>query len=497
MRLCPHKDVDVPWVLARKTLIALHWQESLNESSPTSTKSIADGAAKRRRRRKPTTIEMKNLLQLAITATLAIGATAKSHQHLHRHVKKQAGFKVEKRGADPVIHYVAGATETVYKLGDKVLNAKEAAAGLKDGEYVVVGETTPEYTPPPPPPPPPTKPTTSTAKIIGAQFLEKPSSAPPPAPTSIHTPPAPPPPPPPPKSTPTAKPNVPSSGTGDTGGTGLNAKFPSGKIKCSHFPSDYGAVAIPWVGNKGFSGLQHVPGFSMKTSLSISSIITGVAGEECSPFKMCSYACPNGYQKTQWSTAQGSSGQSIGGLYCNSEGFLELTRESCPTLCERGAGGVTIQNDLDEVVSTCRTDYPGTESMVLPVVAQPGESVELTNPIQAKSYNWEGKKTSAQYYINKKGLGPSDACVWTCAKDPRGCGNWAPANLGVSQDEDGITYISIFPNLPTSHAKLDFNVEITGDVTEECAYKDGNWYRDGKLVPPTVNGCNVSLTPDY
>ncbi|GAB0138248.1 hypothetical protein EsDP_00006485 [Epichloe bromicola] len=436
---------------------------------------------------------MKNLLQLAIAATLAIGATANSHQHLHRHVKKQAGSKAEKRGAGPVIHYVAGTTETKYVLNGKELDAKDAVAGLKDGEYVIVGETTPNFSPPcppPPPPPPPPKPKTPSAKNLGAQFLEKPPNAPPPAPTSTHTPTSPPPPPP--KSPPAAKPNAHSGGTGGTGGTGLNSKFPSGKIPCQHFPYEYGAVPLPWLNYGGWSGLQYVPDFLMETSEIINKIITGVAGDSCSPGKTCSYSCPDGYQKTQWPIAQGSLGESVGGLHCNSDGYLELTREECPTLCERGAGGVTIRNDLNEVVSTCRTDYPGTESMVLPVVAQPGGSVEVANPEQVKSYKWKGKKTSAQYYINKKGLGPSQACVWNCPNDPKGCGNWAPANLGVSQDEDGITYISIFQNFPTSTATLDFNIKITGDVNKQCAYKDGNWYSDGKLVGAT-GGCTTAM----
>lgn len=416
---------------------------------------------------------MKNLVQLAIAATLAVGATANSHQHLHRHAKKQVDSEVEKRTADSVV-YVASAVEVVYQLDGKVLDADKAVAGLKDGEYVVVGETTPTYTPPPPPPKSTT--TTSSAKNLGAQFVEQPSSSPspPPPPKTTSSPP------PAPKATSVSKPSSPS------GGTGLNAQFPSGEIPCSKFPSDYGAIPLKWLNFGGYSGLQFVPNFSLKTSLSISSIITGVTGDKCSPGCMCSYSCPPGYQKTQWSKAQGATKQSIGGLYCNADGFLELTRDGFSTLCEPGAGGVTIKNDLNEVVSTCRTDYPGTENMVLPLEAQPGSTVEVTNPIQDKYYIWDGKGTSAQYYINKKGLSAADSCVWTCAKDPLGCGNWAPAILGVGQAADGITYISIFQNLPTSTAKLDFNIEITGDVTTKCAYSNGNWIGGS-------NGCTTGM----
>lgn len=418
------------------------------------------------------TFTMKTLVHLAIAASLAIGVTANSHQHLHRHIKKDVGSKAEKRVPDPVTAWVAGPTQTVYQLDGKILDADKAQAGLEDGELVVVGETTPTYTPPPPPP----KPTTTSVKNFGAQFLEKSSSAPPPPkPTTTSQPP------PPPKSTKAApKPSTPS------GGTGLNAKFPSGTVPCSQFPSDYGPISVPYLGMNGYIGLQFVPGFSLKTSLSISTIITGISGDKCKEGTMCSYACPVGYQKTQWSSQQGSTKQSVGGLYCNSDGFLELTRPSYPTLCEPGMGGVTIQNDLSVVVSTCRTDYPGSESMTVPAEAQAGESIPLTNPNQATYYQWAGLATSAQYYVNKKGVSASEGCRWNCANDPLGCGNWAPINIGAGVAADGTTFLSIFQNAPTSTAKLDFNIEITGDVNSKCGYKNGAFIGGD-------SGCTVSL----
>ncbi|KAG5944818.1 hypothetical protein E4U59_006828 [Claviceps monticola] len=419
---------------------------------------------------------MKNLVQLAIAATLAIGATANSHNHMHRHAKKQVGSEAAPKAGDDV-HYVAEAVEVVYQLDGQVLDANKAVAGIKDGEYVVVGETTPKYTPPPPPPPPtstststssssstppPPKATPAVAKNIGAQFLEKPADTPHAIPKIPS----------PPKNTQPIQPSKPST---PSGGTGLNAHFPSGQIKCSDFPSEYGAIPLNHLGFGGYSGLQFVPSFSMKASLSISNIITGITGDKCSSGCLCSYSCPLGYQKTQWPKAQGATKQSAGGLHCNADGYLELTRPEVPTLCERGAGGVTIKNDLDEVVSACRTDYPGTENMVIPAVAQAGETIEVTNPVQNAYYIWDGKPTSAQYYINKKGLDAAQSCRWNCASDPLGCGNWAPLVLGVGQAEDGVTFLSIFQNLPTSTALLDFNVEITGDVNSKCAFKNGQW----------------------
>ncbi|KND90401.1 Secreted beta-glucosidase sun1 [Tolypocladium ophioglossoides CBS 100239] len=422
---------------------------------------------------------MKNLINYTLAAGLAAGAAAHSHNHLHRHVKKDAGSKVEKRQPDVVTEFVVGPTETVYQLGGKLLDAQKAKAGLEGGDYVVVGETTPTYTPPPPPPPP--QPTTTSVTKLAAQFIEKPSSssAPPPPPTTTYQPP------PPPKSTQAPAPKPSSTGPSYSGGTGLNAQFPSGQIKCSEFPSQYGAVPLDWLNMGGWAGLQFVPDFSI-SALSISNIVTGIAGQSCSSGCMCSYACPPGYQKAQWPKAQGATKQSIGGIFCNSDGYLELTRDGSSTLCEPGAGGVTIKNDLSEVVSTCRTDYPGTESMVIPTIAQPGQEIILTNPVQDAYYVWNGLSTSAQYYVNKKGLGAKDACVWNSPSDPTGAGNWSPIIVGVGKAKDGITYISIFPNLPTSNAQLDFNIEIKGDINSKCSYINGQWSGGS-------NGCTTGM----
>jgi hypothetical protein len=117
-------------------------------------------------------------------------------------------------------------------------------------------------------------------------------------------------------------------------------------------------VAANWLGLGGWTGLQSCPGYSSGAS-SISNIITGVSGSSCKEGDFCSYACPPGYQKSQWPSAQGSTGQSIGGIYC-SGGKLHLTNPSLSKkLCIPGAGNVNIQNNLGKNVAVCRTDYPG------------------------------------------------------------------------------------------------------------------------------------------
>jgi hypothetical protein len=237
----------------------------------------------------------------------------------------------------------------------------------------------------------------------------------------------------------------------------------------------------------GWIGIQKTPKFSFGVK-SIAEIHTGIDGDDCSPGSFCSYACPAGYQKSQWPEAQGATGQSIGGLYCNNDGKLELSRPQYKTICQAGAGGVTIKNKLSTNVAVCRTDYPGTEAETVPLDCTPGNEHPVTNPIASEYYEWEGGATSAQYYINPAGASVSDACRW--GSEGSNMGNWAPVNMGVGTTAFG-TFLSIFPNAPTNpDGKLDFNIKITGDVTGKCEYKNGQYYNNG-IVSPT--GCTVSL----
>ena len=141
------------------------------------------------------------------------------------------------------------------------------------------------------------------------------------------------------------------------GGQGLDVEFPDGEIDCTTFPSDYGPIEVGWANLGGWSGIQYIT----IEGDTVTEIVTAVpGGDGCKPGAMCSYACPPGYQKSQWPSAQGSTGQSVGGLSCNSNGKLTLTNPGLSkTLCIRGTGAVIVQNKLSNNAAICRTDYPG------------------------------------------------------------------------------------------------------------------------------------------
>ncbi|KAI0470136.1 beta-glucosidase-domain-containing protein [Xylaria cf. heliscus] len=417
-------------------------------------------------------------LNLALAASLSSTAVAQPHRHGHQGFHQKRDNALLER--DVVTTYVP-ATVTQYMLGNQVVSADEAQAGLDKGLYVVIGETTPSFTPPPAPVP------TSTSSKEDAVFIEKvtsTSSSTPPPPTTTSTT----------SSTPAPAPTTtsyPASG----GATGIDADFPDGEIDCSEFPSQYGALALDYLGLGGWSGLQYTPNYSLK-DLAISFIETGI-GKPSGQTGFYSYACPDGYVKTQWPSAQGNTGQSIGGLYCNSQNKLQLTRaDVSKKLCEAGIPGITIKNKMGSGTSVCRTDYPGTENMVIPLDATAGGSFQLANVASNNYYVWQGKSTTLQYYVNKKGVNAEEGCRWTCASDPSGCGNWAPVNIGVGQDASGTTYLSIFPNSAISKAVLDFNIDISGDNSIECYYHVGEGFAGSSTGCTTgiPSGGSVTIT---
>ncbi|KAL8867862.1 MAG: hypothetical protein Q9174_005383 [Haloplaca sp. 1 TL-2023] len=275
--------------------------------------------------------------------------------------------------------------------------------------------------------------------------------------------------------------------------TGVDKEFPNGEIDCSDFPADFGPIKIPWMGLGGWSGIQY-PTIQNSRVVDIYTAIAG--GKGCSMGALCSYACPPGYQKSQWPSTQGSTGQTVGGLQCNSQGKLELTNPKLSkTLCMKGTGATKVRNKLNTNAAICRTDYPGTEDETVPLDTQAGSVNPLTCPDSTKYFEHEGLPTSAQYYVNNRGVPVDEACIW--GVDGSGKGNWAPTYFGVGQDPYGKTWLSIAStkqNNPKSYSPLDYDAEIVGDgLSGKCKlvggkYCSGDGYDDCNDV-----GCTVEL----
>jgi SUN family beta-glucosidase len=288
-----------------------------------------------------------------------------------------------------------------------------------------------------------------------------------------------------------------SSGSGDfssDSSTGIDSDFPDGQLSCSTFPSRYGAVPVDWLGLGGWIGVQ-TPGSGSSLLTGLTNLITAISGESCTEGSYCSYACPPGYQKSQWPETQGSSGQSVGGLLCQN-GKLHLTNPGMSKkLCMKGTEEVTVlvKNTMRKDVAVCRTDYPGTESETVPIDCKAGTTTNLTCPDADNYYNWEGSHTSAQYYVNPAGVSLPDACQWGSSSNP--WGNFAPLNLGVGYS-NGAAWLSIFQNLPTTSATLDFTVELQGDnMSGKCRYQNGQYCSgDNYGTCSSTTGCTVSIS---
>lgn len=148
--------------------------------------------------------------------------------------------------------------------------------------------------------------------------------------------------------------------------SGVDRKFPDGEIDCSVFPSEYGAIPINWEGVGGWSGIQYM-NIGDNGAINIETAVKDqnhpFCAEKDGKTAMCSYACPPGYQKSQWPSTQGAKGESIGGLMCGSDGKLHLTNPGLSdTLCIKGTENVKVKNNLSKNAAICRTDYPGKRS---------------------------------------------------------------------------------------------------------------------------------------
>ncbi|KAI5956772.1 SUN4 [Candida jiufengensis] len=250
-------------------------------------------------------------------------------------------------------------------------------------------------------------------------------------------------------------------------------EFQDGVYSCDHFPVGQGVIALDQLGFGGWSGI-----YNTDTS----------TGGSCKEGSYCSYACQSGMSKTQWPDAQPANGVSVGGLICRG-GKLYKTNQRSNYLCEWGIDKANVVSEISDSVAICRTDYPGTENMVIPTVVNGGGSNVLTVVDQHTYYTWRGGSTSAQYYVNNAGVSYQDGCLW--GEPGSGVGNWAPLNFGAGY-ANGIAYLSLIPN-PNNYSPLNFNVKIVAAdsnsiVSGSCVYENGSYNGNGK------DGCTVGVS---
>nr|POE47847.1 secreted beta-glucosidase sun1 [Quercus suber] len=420
-------------------------------------------------------------LSVALITAAVAAAAAQPHQHRHQHLHKDKREAV----ADPAMVVVPGPTMIAYVLNGQPISEADVKEGIANGTLVLAGNGQ----------------LSSASVASSAPVTAKPSI---PSATSLSLP----------ITTSTSsdssttatssisladKSTSKSTNVDSSSESGVDTPFPDGEIDCSTFPSEYGAVPVSYLGLGGWTGIQQAgAGSSLLSGLmNILTVTTGtcIGGQCCTEGSYCSYACPAGYQKSQWPTTQGATGQSVGGILCQN-GKLKLTNpDMASTLCMTGTDKVTVlvENTLGDDVAVCRTDYPGTESETIPLTATAGTTNNLTCPDADNYYNWEGGHTSAQYYVNPAGVSAADGCQWGSAGQP--WGNFAPLNLGVGYSA-GAAWLSIFQNAPTTDAKLDFTVEIQGDnMSGTCKYSNGQ-YCSGEDYSEcsSTTGCTVSVS---
>ncbi|GAB1194277.1 hypothetical protein BDV32DRAFT_443 [Aspergillus pseudonomiae] len=401
---------------------------------------------------------------VALTLATAGSLVAGQHHNAHRHHHK--------RTVETQLVEAGGATVVQYEYQGQVVSSEFVCTGIrkgelkyKDGQPAVDACQSSA----------PASSSSSTAAAVPteapAQFVETSSSATPASSSSTSA-----------TSSSAASSSTPTKSS-SSGAKGVDSDFPDGEIDCGTFPSDYGAVALDYLDLGGWSGIQYV---SLAGKF-VSDIVTAVTGDKCTSGAMCSYACPAGYQKSQWPSTQGATGQSVGGLECKA-GKLYLTNPTLSKkLCIEGVGGVHAQNNLGEEIAICRTDYPGTEAETIPLALGDNELQPLTCPDGNTYFKWQGKVTSAQYYVNPKGTSTKEGCQWGDGSKP--IGNWAPINLGVGENNG--KWLSIFQNSPTTSEKLDFNIKIQGDnLSGSCKYENGKFTSE---TGSNDSGCTVQV----
>lgn len=250
-----------------------------------------------------------------------------------------------------------------------------------------------------------------------------------------------------------------------------SSTFEDGTIPCSEFPSVDGVVPVSWVGLNGWASIM---------------ALDGSTASDCQDGFYCSYACKPGYSKTQWPSNQPADGRSVGGLLCKN-GFLYKSNTGADSLCEADLSTGYVKSELSEVVALCRTDYPGSENMVVPTELNGGETQPLCVVDEDNYFMWQGKKTSAQYYVNNAGVSVEDGCVW--GTPSAGVGNYAPVVIG-SGSTNGLTYLSLIPN-PNNRNAPNYNIRIEATegstINGDCSYINGA-FSSGS------DGCTVTVT---
>jgi hypothetical protein len=424
---------------------------------------------------------MKSSLVM-LSAAFGLAAAVPRHNH-HAHHQHHQEMKRDATATDDV--YVAGPTIVMYSLNGNIVSEAEVLEGIKNGT-LVWADGAPSLAEPSSSAAPSTS---SPAAAASTTFFTSTWSSASSSSTSVSI------------STSvsssqqSAASSTASSSSSSSSSTGLDTSFPDGEIDCSDFPSDYGAVSLDYLGLGGWTGVQS-PGFgsSLLGLTNIKTVTHSNCGGSgcCSEGMYCSYACPAGYQKAHWPSTQGLTGQSVGGLLCKN-GKLYKTNAKHDTLCITGSSEVTVlvRNEMSSSAAVCRTDYPGTESETVPVTANPGSVANLTCP-DATYYEWTGKTTSAQYYVNPAGVSAEKGCQWGSSDNP--WGNYAPLNLGVGYS-NGAAWLAIFQNAPTTNEKLDFTITLEGDnMNGNCRYSNGQYCSgDNYESCSSTSGCTVSV----
>jgi hypothetical protein len=307
---------------------------------------------------------------LLFTASVAIAASvsAQPHVHRHRHLRRA----VVKRDLFTETVYEPGpvGTITVFLLNGQQISEDEVNQGIKNGTLVWGDDgnlsTSAAATSTSAPIPssskveeqaPASETTQSTVTSIAELHVHAQASSAQAVASSSSMPE--------PSKEPEPQPSHSSAPSSQSGGIdGLDREFENGQYNCDSIPEGFGAMPVEHAGLGGWIGIQAPQADSAAGYDDITTVPHGSCpgGKCCQPGSFCSYSCPTGYLKSSWPTKQGATGQSIGGLYCNTNGFLELADGAvAKTLCVKGTDKVTIkvQNNLSVNQSICRTDYPG------------------------------------------------------------------------------------------------------------------------------------------